>query len=259
MGFIEFTFWDLLDIVSVALIMYYVYKLTKGTQAPSIITGIVVVYLIWLVVRALNMEMLSAIMGQIIGVGVIALIIVFQPEIRRFLQVIGTRSRQHSFFRKLFDLKEETAIDTSFLTPIIRACSDMSASKTGALIVIQQQTDLTNVAETGITVDANISASLLKNLFFKNSPLHDGAVIISNARITAAKCVLPSTQSEVPVSFGMRHRAALGISELTDAIIIVVSEETGAISIAHEGEIKCGIAPSALHEEVIMLMQSPGR
>lgn len=125
--------------------------------------------------------------------------------------------------------------------------------------MLQQKSDLSNVAETGIMVDAAISASLLKNIFFKNSPLHDGAVIISNGRITAAKCILPSTQSEVPVSFGMRHRAALGISELTDAIVIVVSEETGAISVAHESQIKCGISPSALHEEVIMLMPSPGR
>lgn len=263
MSFLEFTFWDLLDIFSVALIMYYVYKLTRGTQAPNIITGILVIYLLWVVVQALNMEMLSAILGQIIGVGVIALIIVFQPEIRRFLQVIGDRSRQrqHSFLGKLFDLGsgENKDVDLSYLAPIVKACTDMSQSKTGALIVIQRETDLMNVIETGIAVDAKITAALLKNIFFKNSPLHDGAVVIANSRIAGAKCVLPSTQSEVPVSFGMRHRAALGISELTDAIVLVVSEETGAISVAHNSQIKCGIAHNALHEEIMEQMIQPGR
>ncbi len=262
MGFIDFTLWDLLDIVSVALIMYYVYKLTRGTQAPNIITGILVIYLLWILVQALNMEMLSAILGQIIGVGVIALIIVFQPEIRRFLQVIGNRSRQrqHSFIGKLFDMGgEDKELDVSFLAPIVKACTDMSHSKTGALIVIQRETDLANTIESGVTVDAVISSALLKNIFFKNSPLHDGAVVIKESRIAAAKCVLPSTQSEVPVSFGMRHRAALGISELTDAIIVVVSEETGAISVAHNGNINCGITPSSLQEEIMALMITPGR
>lgn len=262
MGFLDFTLWDFLDIILVALIMYYVYKVTRGTQAPNIITGILVIYLLWIVVQALNMEMLSAILGQITGVGVIALIIVFQPEIRRFLQVIGNRSRQrqHSFLGKLFDLGgEEKQVNVSFLAPIVKACSDMSQTKTGALIVIQKETDLASVIETGIVVDSAISAALLKNIFFKNSPLHDGAVIIRDARIAAAKCVLPSTQNEVPVSFGMRHRAALGISELTDAIVVVVSEETGAISVAHNGQINCDISPTALQEEIMTLMITPGR
>ncbi len=262
MGFLDFTLWDFLDIILVALIMYYVYKVTRGTQAPNIITGILVIYLLWIVVQALNMEMLSAILGQITGVGVIALIIVFQPEIRRFLQVIGNRSRQrqHSFLGKLFDLGgEEKQVNVSFLAPIVKACSDMSQTKTGALIVIQKETDLASVIETGIVIDSAISAALLKNIFFKNSPLHDGAVIIRDARIAAAKCVLPSTQNEVPVSFGMRHRAALGISELTDAIVVVVSEETGAISVAHNGQINCDISPTALQEEIMTLMITPGR
>lgn len=262
MGFMDFTFWDILDIVSVALIMYYVYKITRGTQAPNIITGILVIYLLWILVQALNMEMLSAILGQIIGVGVIALIIVFQPEIRRFLQVIGNRSRQrqHSFLGKLFDMgNEEKQVDVSFLAPVVKACIAMSSAKTGALIVIQQETDLTNTIESGVAVDAIITSALIKNIFFKNTPLHDGAIVIKNSRIAAAKCILPSTQNEVPVSFGMRHRAALGISELTDAIVVVVSEETGAISIAHKGEIKCGIDHSVLHGELMELMRSPGR
>lgn len=256
MGFLDFTFWDFMDILSVALIMYYVYKITRGTQAPSIITGIIVVYLIWILVRALNMEMLSEIIGQIIGVGVIALIILFQPEIRRFLQVIGSRSRerQHSFIGKLFDLNEEQAVDIAYLAPVTRACTDMAASKTGALIVLQQKSDMASIIETGIVLDASISVSLLKNIFFKNSPLHDGAVIINNARIAAAKCILPSTQNEVPVSFGMRHRAAMGISELTDCIVIVISEETGNISLAHRGQLKCDVTPDTLLDEITALM-----
>ncbi|MCD8072890.1 MAG: diadenylate cyclase CdaA [Alistipes sp.] len=258
MDFIRITIVDILDIFSIAVIMYYMYKITRGTQAPNILTGIILIYLLWIVVRALNMEMLSAVLGHIIGVGVVALIVVFQPEIRRFLQVLGKRGRQRrsSFLGKLFDFREEKHTDMSFLNPMVKACADMSASKTGALIVIQEYVDLGFITETGITLDANISSSLLKNIFFKNSPMHDGAVVINNGRVVAAKCVLPSTQSDVPISFGMRHRAALGVTEITDAIVVVVSEETGAISIARNGKIKIGIAPEALYQELLAMMET---
>lgn len=257
MDFIRFTIVDILDIFAIALIMYYIYKLTRGTQAPNILSGIILIYLLWIVVKALNMEMLSAVLGHIIGVGVVALIVVFQPEIRRFLQVLGKKSKQrrNSFLSKLFDFREEKTSDMSFLNPVVKACADMSAGKTGALIVIQEYVDLSFITETGITLDANISSSLLKNIFFKNSPMHDGALVINNGRIVAAKCVLPSTQSDVPISFGMRHRAALGVTEVSDAIVIVVSEETGAISVAHNGQIKIGIPPDALYQELIALME----
>lgn len=257
MGFIPIQFIDILDIFVVALLMYYIYKIARGTPAPSILIGILFIYLVWFLVRALKMEMLSEILGSILSVGVVALIVVFQPEIRRFLQVLGNRGfkRQNSIWNKIFFFRTSEPTNLDYLTPLVRACVDMSASKTGALILIEQHMDLAAIAETGIPIDAQITASLLKNLFFKNSPLHDGAVIISDSRIEAAKCVLPSTQSSVPVSFGMRHRAALGASEATDAIIVVVSEETGAISIAQGGQIKIGIASATLKEEILLRME----
>ncbi len=258
MDFIHIGIIDIIDIFAIALLMYYLYKITRGTQAPNILTGIIVIYLLWLVVKALGMEMLSAILGHIIGVGVVALIVVFQPEIRRFLQLLGKTSRQRrsSLLGRLLYFRDDTPGDTSYLPHIVKACSDMSATKTGALIVIQRQMDLSAIVESGITLDAAITAPLLKNIFFKNSPLHDGAVIINNGRIAAAKCVLPSTQSNVPVSFGMRHRAALGTSETTDAAIVVVSEETGTISIARFGQIKMGVAPAALLEQLQQTIES---
>lgn len=252
MDFIQIGLIDILDILVVALIMYYVYKIARGTPAPSILVGILLIYVIWFVVRALKMEMLSEILGSIISVGVIALIVVFQPEIRRFLQVLGNKlRRRNTIWFKILFFKEEKNDDHEYLTPLVRACVDMSVSKTGALILIQRHMDLASISETGVPIDARITTSLLKNLFFKNSPLHDGAVVIKDARIDAAKCILPSTQNSVPVSFGMRHRAALGASEITDAIVIVVSEETGAISVAHNGQINIGITIADLKEEIL--------
>lgn len=243
MDFIHITFIDIVDIFLVALVMYYIYRVTRGTNAPSIITGIVVLYLMWVIVRALNMELLSAILGHFIGVGVIALIVVFQPEIRRFLQMIGLRQNQQNFFSRIFDSDGDSQLDVA---PVVKACIDMSETKTGALIVIQQKSDLSLIAEGGIAIDSLVSSSLLENLFFKNSPLHDGAVILNKGRIVAARCILPSTQLQVPKSYGTRHRAALGMSEVSDAIVLVVSEETGGISIAQGGVIKRDIAPENL-------------
>lgn len=235
MDFIHITFIDIVDIFLVALMMYYIYRVTRGTNAPSIITGIVILYLMWVIVRALNMELLSAILGHFIGVGVIALIVVFQPEIRRFLQMIGLKQNRYNIFSRIFESEQESELDVD---PLVRACTDMSATKTGALIVIQQTSDLSLMAEGGIAIDSRISVSLVENLFFKNSPLHDGAIIIHRNRIVAARCILPTTQSQVPKSYGTRHRAALGMSEVSDAIVLVVSEETGGISIAQGGVIK---------------------
>ncbi len=257
MGFIQIGFIDIIDIVAVAVLMYYLYRMVKGTNAPSILIGIITIYIIWVVTQVLNMELLSSILGNIIGVGVIALIVVFQPEIRQFLQTIGVKQRNNrrnnSFWRKVFgsDLRDEK-ID---VTPIVKAVTDMSASKTGALIVIQRETDLTITADTGIAVDAQTSVPLLENIFFKNSPLHDGAVIIHENRIVAAKCVLPSTRVKVPKSYGMRHRAALGMSEMSDAVVVVVSEETGAISIAQDSEIKRGIPHEHLRANLLRALR----
>lgn len=246
MGFVPFTFVDFIDIILVAVIMYWIYRMTKGTNAPYILSGIIAIYLLWVVVRTLNMELLSTILGQLISVGAIALIIVFQPELRRFLQVIGMRQKHFNFITRIFSTGDDT-VQTN-VVPIVTACREMSETKTGALIVIGQQSDLRLIAEGGIALDAKVSTSLLKNIFFKNAPLHDGAVLIEGDRIVAAKCILPVTQSDVPKSYGTRHRAAIGMSEISDAIIIVVSEETGGISIAQGGELRRDIDPVRLQQ-----------
>ena len=244
MGFVPFTFIDLIDILFVAYIMYWIYRTTKGTNAPYIISGIIVVYLLWVIVKTLNMELLSTILGHIISVGAIALIVVFQPEIRRFLQKIGMSQKRFNFISRIFN--HGSKIAETNLQPLVVACREMSDTKTGALVVIGQQSDLSLITEGGICLDAKISSQLIHNIFFKNSPLHDGAAIIEGDRIVAAKCILPVTQSDVPKSYGTRHRAAIGMSEISDAIILVVSEETGAISIANNGRINLNIPSDRL-------------
>lgn len=256
MGFIPFSFVDLIDIFLVAALMFGIYRATKGTNAPYILSGIIFIYLAWVVVRALNMELLSGILGQIISVGVIALLIVFQPEIRRFLLMIGMRQKELAFIARIFGQQQQSDLD---MAPIAAACRDMAETRTGALIVISRQNPLTLIVEGGIRIDAVVSQSLLKNIFFKNAPLHDGAVVIENNRIVAAKCILPVTQSPVPKSYGTRHRSAIGMSEISDAIIIVVSEETGGISIAHRGQLKRNIDPNKLAQTVMKYIDADTR
>jgi len=254
MDFIHITAIDVIDIVLVAVIMYQIYKLTKGTNAPSILTGILLIYLLWVAVKTLHMELMTAIMNAVIGVGVIALIVVFQPEIRRFLHLLGMRGNRsgNSFFGRLFEMEEmHRSTQLEHVSPVVQACSDMSEMNMGALIVIRGESDLEVIAETGVQVDAKLTSPLLKNIFFRNSPLHDGAVIVEEGRIVAAKCILPSTTSEVPLSFGMRHRAAVGLSEMSDAVIVVVSEETGSISVVRQGEVKMGLSPAELQAELL--------
>ena len=249
-GFLGITLVDIIDIFVVALIMFQVYRLTRGTNALRIVVGILIIYLLWIVTRVLNMELLSMILGQIIGVGVIALIIVFQQEIRRFLILLGTQytNRRVSFMARLFRPRgrKVKVVGQEWIDTVVGACADMAKTKTGALIVIARKVNLLPFIEQGERIDALISASLIKNIFFKNSPLHDGAMVIADDRIAAARCVLPSTEREVPMEFGMRHRAALGASEITDALVIVVSEERGTISIARKGHISRDISPAHL-------------
>lgn len=251
MGFIPFTFIDFLDILLVAGLLFIVYKAMKGTNAPYILVGIVMVYLAWVVVKALNMELLSTILGQIISVGVIALLVIFQPELRRFLFTLGMRQKELDFLTRFFSPnRKQHSTNTS---PIVSACLDMSENRVGALIVFRRKDDLQFIIEGGIALDASITMSLIKNIFFKNAPLHDGAVVIDNNRIVAAKCILPVTQSNVPKSYGTRHRAAIGLSEMTDAVVLVVSEETGAISIVKGGKVKSKVDPQKLN---ILLKQA---
>ena len=235
-AFIHIRFLDILDIFLVAFLLYQLYRLLKGTAAMRIFVGIFIIYLTWLLVKAMKMELLSSILGQVIGVGVIALIIVFQQEIRKFLLLLGNRyfNRDKSKLSKIFQLNGSTNKDV--INIVVNACFDMGQEKTGALIVFEKSADLKIFAETGTVLDALVSERVIKSIFFKNSPLHDGAMIISNGKIHSAGCVLPLSDNPIiPKKYGLRHRAAVGISEITDSIVIVVSEENGNISYVNNG------------------------
>jgi len=248
--FITLRILDIIDILLVAVLLYQVYRLIKGTVAINIFIAVFAVYLLWLVVKALNMELIGSILGQVIGVGVIALIIVFQQEIRRFLMIIGTRylSRRNFTLESLFSVNLKT-ISNINVEAIVTACENLSASKTGALIVIARKSELSTITEGGDILNAETSSRLLESIFFGNNPLHDGAVIIIGEKIHAARCVLPISENiYLPANFGTRHRAALGMAEKTDALVIVVSEETGEISVCKTGEITTGLTSAELRE-----------
>jgi len=237
--FIHIRFLDVIDIFVVAIIFYEIYKLVKGTVAFNIFMGIFIIFIVWLVVKSLKMELLGSILGQLFGVGVIAIIIVFQQEIRRFLLMLGSRYRANRRFtlENLFSSQFKLASKESLMA-IVDACRQMSESRTGALIVLARESELQEYVETGEIIDAGISSALLKSIFFKNSPLHDGAVIISLNRVKAARCILPVSQKlEISPVLGLRHRAAIGLSEQTDAFVIIVSEESGHISISSNGDL----------------------
>ncbi|MFA8433450.1 MAG: diadenylate cyclase CdaA [Marinifilaceae bacterium] len=243
LGFITLGLFDILDILLVALLFYQVYLLIKGTVAINIFAGLFSFYLLWLLVRAFNMELLSSILGQFIGVGVIALIIVFQQEIRKFLLMVGTRYHFNQRFslENLFSANEKVMVDEG-INALVEACERMGRSKTGALIVIAKQSQLNNYAGSGEILNATISSGILESIFFKNSPLHDGAVIIAENQILAARCILPiSDNTNIPASLGLRHRAAIGMTQATDAHVVIVSEETGYLSYAMGGNIKVHI------------------
>lgn len=238
-AFIHIRIWDILDILLVGLLFYGLYYLLKDTAAIKIFSGIVAIILGLKIVTALNMELLSYILGAFVNVGFIALIIIFQPEVRRFLLGIGNTKIAKSFDNLIsglgFRYKEESDID---LNPICDACESMSQDKVGALILLVQENNLNEIIETGVSIDAIITKPLIENIFFKNSPLHDGAMVISNNKITAARCILPITQNtHLPGSYGLRHRAGIGITENSDCIAVVVSEETGSIRIIKHGKV----------------------
>ncbi|MCQ2316045.1 MAG: diadenylate cyclase CdaA [Bacteroidales bacterium] len=238
-AFIKVRFLDVLDIFLVGLLLYMVYTWIKGSSAINIFLTILGIVVILKVVQLLHMELLSAILGAFVDVGFIALIIIFQPEIRRFLLSIGN-SKFAVGFRNLFSkfgLKyksdESTDLDT-----ICEACISMGEGKVGALILLTQENDLQDIVDTGVKIDAIISKPLLENIFFKNSPLHDGAMVIANNKIVSARCILPITQqTRLPGSYGLRHRAGIGVSEMHDCIVLVVSEETGSIRIVFDGKV----------------------
>jgi uncharacterized protein (TIGR00159 family) len=250
--FIEFSLLDILDILLVATLLYYIYKLLKGTVAINIVIGIAIVFVIWKITEALKMKMLSDILGTLLGGGVVALIIVFQQEIRKFLLMIGTTNftNKRSFLKQLSFLQTEKSSEIDTET-ILEACKKMSKTKTGVLIVIERTNNLDFLINTGDKMNAQINGAILQSVFYKNSPLHDGALIIRDNYIVATRAVLPiSDSTKIPARFGLRHRAAIGVSEKTDAVCLLVSEETGEISYIKDGGFELYTNHSDLNEKL---------
>ena len=255
-SFLSLRIVDIIDILFVAYLLYQSYMLTKDTVAINIFIAIFGIFLFWLLAKALNMQLTGAILQQVFSVGAIALVVLFQPEIRRFLVNLGTKYRtRHKWrFDKLFASDKELVPEVK-IKSIFKACIHMSESKTGALIVITRSASLKIYAETGDIIDANTSSRLLENIFFKNTPLHDGAVIIEKDRIHAARCILPVSESRnLPPNLGLRHRAALGVTENTDAFAIIVSEETGHISVADHGIVYENLSKNELNQKLEKIM-----
>ncbi|MCM0041142.1 MAG: diadenylate cyclase CdaA [Algoriphagus sp.] len=238
-GFLDISIVNMIDIALVAALLYQVYKLLKGSVAIKIFLGFLSLYLIYLLVQAIRMELLTIILGQFMGVGVIAAIIIFAPEFRKFLLILGRSSifSDDNVWKDLLFFWRKKENSGFNISPIIDAAKVLAGSNTGALIVISSTVELKFYAESGDILDAELSKRLLISIFNKHSPLHDGAVIIHKGKIKAARCILPVTEREVPAQFGLRHRAGIGMSEATDALILVISEETGQISMAKNGKV----------------------
>lgn len=252
-GFLEVSWVDFIDIMLVSILLYQVYKLMRGSVAVKIFLGVLSLYMIYLIVRAAQMELLGLILGQFMGVGVLAAIILFQPEIRKFLLLIGktTDFNKGNFLKSLFKMKRKRSGESYNITPVIEASKTLGGTNTGALIVLSKDSELKFYAESGDIIDAYLSKRLLLSIFNKHSPLHDGAVIIHKGKIKAARCILPVSESDnLPAQFGLRHRAALGMSELTDTMILVVSEETGQFSLARNGKLMHNLSPQELRKKI---------
>ncbi len=256
-GFLEVSWVDVIDITLVSVLLYQVYKLIRGSIAVNIFLGILALYLIYLIVRAAEMELLTTILGQFMGVGVLAMIILFQPEIRKFLLVIG---RSTEFRENIF--KTMTAwrnpIDHGFdIQQVMEAVKTLRSTKTGALIVFSRDMELKFYIETGDTLNAEVTRRLLLAIFNKSSPLHDGAVIIHKGRIKAARCILPVSENDnLPAHFGLRHRAAVGMSENTDTLVLAISEETGRLILARNGGYLRGLKLSQVEKKILDYLQN---
>ena len=242
---------DLIDIILVAVMLFYVYRMMRESRSLNIFYGILVFVAIWVLVSlVLEMRLLGGIMDKLVSVGVIGLVILFQEEIRRFLYNVGTQDRMRRLLA-LFAInrhgKGEKNDNSAVVMPIVRACVSMSRQKVGALIVIECNDPLDDIVATGELIDARPSQRLIENIFFKNSPLHDGAMVIADGRIKASGCILPvSHDNDIPRELGLRHRAAMGMSQESDALIVVVSEETGRITVAKKGEFQLRLSPEQL-------------
>ena len=248
--FFEFGIKDIIDILLVAILLYYIYRLMKESRSLNVFMGILVFVVLWLVVaQVLQMRLLGSILDKFVSVGVIVLVVLFQDEIRKFLYNLGAHQRMRTF-RRFFSINEKKQDPQKLkqvIMPIVMSCMSMSKKKVGALIVIQRTTPLDDIVATGESLDASINQRLIENLFFKNSPLHDGAMIIAGDRIKAAGCILPvSHDLNIPKELGLRHRAALGITHESDSIAIVVSEETGGISVAIHSQFQLRLSAEKL-------------
>ncbi|MBC7389690.1 MAG: TIGR00159 family protein [Opitutaceae bacterium] len=255
-GFLELSYIDIAEIMLLTFFFYQLYKLMRGTVALKIFIGSLGIYLAYLVFRALEMKLLTAIFGKVIGVGVIAIIVLFQPEIRRFLLMLGRSSMLDKGFSWKFLPMKSSYYD---ITPIVESVKNLAATNTGALIVCTRTSDLRYYVETGEILEANLSKKLLISIFNKYSPLHDGAVIVSEGKIKAARCILPVSESDdIPTQLGLRHRSALGITEHSDCVVVVTSEESGSISFADHGQLYYDIPQNEIHARLSKLLFPSG-
>ena len=248
---LEFGIKDIIDVVLVALMLYYIYRLMRETRSATVFNGIMVFVVLWLFVsQVLEMRLLGTILDKLVSVGILAIIIIFQEDIRKFLSNIGGHQRMRTL-KRLFTSSKQKDKDSKevkqMIMPLVMASINMSRQKVGALVVLERTATLDDIVATGDKIDANINQRLIENIFFKNSPLHDGAMIISDKRIKAAGCILPvSHDLSIPKELGLRHRAAMGISQETDAVAVVVSEETGSISVAIKGRFRLRLSAEEL-------------
>jgi uncharacterized protein (TIGR00159 family) len=253
--FTFFSIKDLLDILLVATLLFYLYRTMKDSGSLDIFVGVLAFVVAWVVMyKILDMRLIGTIMDKFIDIGLFILVILFQDEIKRFLTELGSR-RGLKMFAKLFKNKSEIEDEKKWIMPVVYACMNMSKTKTGALIVVQQDIPLTDYERTGDVINADINSRLIENIFFKNSPLHDGALIIAGSKLMSAGCILPvSHDTNIPRYLGLRHRSAMGISQATDAIAIIVSEETGRISYAHRGELHLNLSSTDLEHALSALV-----
>lgn len=256
-GFLDVRWIDIVDILLVSVLLYQVYKLLKGSVAVRVLLGFLSLYLIYLIVSAAQMDMLAGILGQFMGVGVLAAIIIFSQEIRKFLLILGkTTFRQDGILQSIMIWKKKEPRDSINITPVIEAAKTLSASNTGALIVFSRSSELKFYADSGDLLDAYLSKRLLISIFNKHSPLHDGAIIVFQNKIKAARCILPvSERDNLPAQYGMRHRAALGMSEATDTLTLIISEETGQMSLARNGKIDSNLAAPEIRKRINIYLQ----
>lgn len=255
--FFEVGIKDIIDIFLVALMLYYIYRLMKESRSLNVFIGIMIFVVLWLVVsQILEMRLLGSIMDKLVSVGVIGLIILFQEDIRKFLYNLGAHRRMRLLTKFFSSMNDEKMADKEAIMPIVMSCLNMSKRKEGALIVVERSVPLDDIVVTGEKIDDIINQQLIENIFFKNSPLHDGAMLISHKRIVAAGCILPVSHSfDIPKELGLRHRAALGISQECDCVAIVVSEETGGISVAIKGEFQLRLSGEKLESVLTQEMQ----